>query len=86
MTKFDLGDIVRLKSGGPEMRIIWIDEDEITCRLLGTGDRFIQGNYNANSLRKVAEDEFRLGDIVRPKSGGSEMSVLSVHGDIIICA
>jgi uncharacterized protein YodC (DUF2158 family) len=59
VTEFKLGDIVRLKSGGPEMRVNFIDE--ITCRALNTESYDMRGTYNANSLKKVEEDEFRFG-------------------------
>lgn len=56
--KFEIGDVVQLKSGGPEMTIAQIDSNgmEITCRW------FLDGHprrefFHPKTLRKPLTDE-----------------------------
>jgi uncharacterized protein YodC (DUF2158 family) len=42
-----VGDVVRLKSGGPKMTVSDVDDDEITCKWFPEGDQ-----------SKVREGEF----------------------------
>lgn len=38
MMAFNVGDVVRLKSGGPLMTIVEIDDEEVTCVWFPTTD------------------------------------------------
>jgi uncharacterized protein YodC (DUF2158 family) len=38
MMEFKVGDVVKLKSGGPEMTVSEVDDDEIECVWFPQGD------------------------------------------------
>ncbi|MCX4170686.1 MULTISPECIES: YodC family protein [Paraburkholderia] len=58
-TKFKIGDIVQLKSGGPEMTVNDIPReysDYYICQWFA-GKKLESGNFNAASLKLVSDTE-----------------------------
>lgn len=57
--KFAVGEVVRLKSGGPEMTVCNvledIDDDRVRCQWFA-GNKLQDGWFNPESLVKVGED------------------------------
>ena len=50
------GDVVELKSGGPKMTVVGIDDDTIWCEWFDT-DKVTSGAFDAITLKSVGEDQ-----------------------------
>ncbi len=55
MDSFEVGDTVRLKSGGPLMTISWIDEDEVRCEWF-VADELKSGLFQIASLEQSGDE------------------------------
>lgn len=57
---FDIGDVVRLKSGGPKMTILKLMDDTISCQWFDRNGKVHTGNFQTAMLDafipKVRED------------------------------
>ncbi len=59
MTEFKVGDVVRLKSGGPPMTIVYIDNEfstQLSCRWFVEGHEVRHDQFPPAAL-KYAEDQ-----------------------------
>lgn len=60
MEEFKKGEIVQLKSGGPKMTVDTTDAggsmNKIRCQWFA-GNKLEDGYFNADSLKKISEDE-----------------------------
>jgi uncharacterized protein YodC (DUF2158 family) len=56
MAQFQEGDIVVLKSGGPEMTVTEVFTDAVNCKWFA-GSKLHGGHFNILSLVKVEEEE-----------------------------
>jgi len=82
-SKFKIGDAVQLKSGGPSMTVnddYYVDKGVACSYFVGSNYKSI--NINPSALHKLNPDiydnvpEIKLGDVVRLKTGGPDMSVI----------
>ncbi len=60
-TKYEVGDIVQLKSGGPQMTVKkitdkFMDDEPINCQWF-SGSKLQDGWFNAESLVKIEDEE-----------------------------
>ena len=53
--KFKIGDIVKLKSGGPEMTVMKAGDSLITCQWFA-GKKLALGRFEMDSLNLLTED------------------------------
>lgn len=53
--KFKIGDVVQLKSGGPEMTIDGISEDTVHCVWFNDKDEHKMNNFHIDSIELVTE-------------------------------
>ena len=56
MDELEVGDVVKLKSGGPKMTIKWVEPSSIANCQWFLGDTLKDGNFSLASLQKVTEE------------------------------
>ena len=98
MSTIEIGDVVRLKSDGPNMTVTAIKGDTATCQwfileILNTGEFTLAGLERVPEPRPTGQPD-RLestmpdrtpGDFVRLKLGGPKMIVKGTEGDVATC-
>jgi uncharacterized protein YodC (DUF2158 family) len=99
MVDFPVEQIARLNSGGPMMTIGSVDGDDALC-VWFVDDKLREHRFPMQSLIPVdlrtLSDEllqdfiqgptpFRIGEIVKLKSGGPNLTVRSIHGPQVDC-
>jgi len=52
-----VGDLVRLKSGGPVMTVSWLNSGDVGCNWFNQSDELKTAHFRAAELRHVTEDE-----------------------------
>jgi uncharacterized protein YodC (DUF2158 family) len=55
MDEFKEGDVVRLKSGGPNMTVETVDDDEVRCAWFDDKNQIHRENFLLTSIRKVQQ-------------------------------
>lgn len=61
MSNLKTGDTVWLKSGGPQMTIHDIDNDNYSCRWFDEKNKLQRGTFKANDLTKENPNELPTG-------------------------
>lgn len=89
--EFCLGDVVKLKSGGPKMVIDYVAPDgsgEVIAVWVDSLGSHKLG-LNKNSIRKIStenkksKEKIKLGDVVILPSGSPEMTVSIINIDMV---
>ena len=57
MDELEVGDVVKLKSGGPKMTIKWLEPLTLANCQWFVGDTLKEGNFSLASLQKVTEED-----------------------------
>ncbi|WP_404374007.1 YodC family protein [Sphingomonas sp. MMS24-J45] len=52
-----IGDLVKLKSGGPFMTVSWMQEDDVGCNWFNQNDELKSAHFRENELRLVLSEE-----------------------------
>ena len=64
MSKFKIGDVVQLKSGGPQMTVMKIEDSEVTCLWFNAKQEEKNGKYHEGLLRKYkASSGYTFGSV-----------------------
>ncbi|WP_087022182.1 YodC family protein [Thaumasiovibrio subtropicus] len=64
--EFQEGDVVRLKSGGPDMTVIEVDEEYgCSCQWFDTKGNLMNSNFNPKALEKPSDDVDIVFDVIR---------------------
>lgn len=54
---FSKGDVVKLKSGGPEMTVVEVDDEECFCRWFDSKGQQMSDNFEQVGLEKVERNK-----------------------------
>lgn len=54
---FQVGDLVKLKSGGPVMTVSWINNENTGCNWFNQNDELRTANFRHNELRLISDNE-----------------------------
>lgn len=78
--KFEVGDVVQLKSGGPKFTVTFVDPKTGEVSLMGFPNKIdpqTWGPVPMGVLRRISENPeiFKEGDVVQLKSGGPKFVV-----------
>jgi uncharacterized protein YodC (DUF2158 family) len=89
---FKAGDIVHLKSGGPDMTVSDLLDSRVLCQWFHGRLReaiFPQGTLNfspeKNLVQEAKQMSLRVGDVVQLKSGGHVMTVSLIRDLKAVC-
>ena len=52
MANLNIGDVVKLKSGGPKMTVAYVYADEITCKWFDEQNRKHEDTFHIDQLEK----------------------------------
>jgi uncharacterized protein YodC (DUF2158 family) len=62
MAKFAVGDVVRLKSGGPKMTVNLVEDDVVSCVWFVDTEELLHGDFDPLALCLAFEEDFGFYD------------------------